>query len=231
MVTKKIIPNMFRHQPVLPLPRPIAVEILNRVDVDGEFAEHLLDRYISQGVVSDDRDRRLLTELVYGTLRMEGYLDWLIEEFYKGGINTLEAPVRNILRTAIYQRFFTERIPDFAIVNEAVELTKRLSPRRAPLVNAILRNIIRRHDTMPRPALEEGSAGFIAVVYSHPPWLVRRWSRSLGPEETANLCRADNQIAPVFVRVNQLWGSRAAAIGEMAAEGFGAKETAYSPEG
>jgi len=228
---KKILPNPSRQQPPLPLPRPLAVEILTRVEMDGAFAEPLLDRTITQGRVPDDRDRRLLTELVYGTLRMQGTLDWLIERFYKGGIRTLEPDVRNVLRTALYQRFFTERIPDFAIVNEAVELTKRLSPRRASLVNGILRNVIRRHDVMPRPEQAEGSPDFIAVAHSHPVWLVKRWLRQLGPEETIALCRADNQIPPQFVRVNRLRASREAVGDALEAEGFTAKATAFSPDG
>jgi 16S rRNA (cytosine967-C5)-methyltransferase len=226
---KKIIPT--RPKAALPLPRPLAVEILNRVEMDGSFAEPLLDQYLSQRNMSDERDRRLLTELVYGTLRMQGYLDWLIEQFYTGGIRTLEPVVRNIIRTALYQRFFTERIPDFAIVNEAVELIKGLFPRRASLVNAILRNVIRRHDAMPRPDFDEASPDYVAVVHSHPEWLVRRWFRFLGPEETVALCRADNQIPPLFLRANRLHGQREMVLRELSDAGFTAKETAYSPDG
>jgi 16S rRNA (cytosine967-C5)-methyltransferase len=226
---KIIIPT---HPPsVLPLPRSLAAEILMRVEMDGSFAEPLLDQYLSQRHLSDERDRRLLTELVYGTLRMQGYLDWLIEQFYKGGIRTLEPVVRSILRTALYQRFFMERIPDFAIVNEAVELIKGIFPRRISLVNAILRNIIRRHDAMPRPDQDENSPHYVAVVYSHPEWLVRRWFRFLGPDETMALCRADNQIPPLFIRVNRLRGQREMVLRMLSDAGFTAEETAYSPDG
>jgi 16S rRNA (cytosine967-C5)-methyltransferase len=212
-------------------PRPIAVEILTRVEMDGAFAEPLLDQHISQGQLPDDRDRRLLTELVYGTLRMQGYLDWLIEQFYKGGIRTLEPMVRNILRTALYQRFFTERIPDFAIVNEAVDLIKKIWPRRAGLVNALLRNVIRRYDAPPMPDLQVNSAGYLAIVHSHPGWLVKRWLKQFGSEDTVALCRVDNQIPPVFVRVNQLRGQREEVIRDLATAGFRAEETAFSPDG
>ncbi|MDQ5984911.1 MAG: Ribosomal RNA small subunit methyltransferase B [Syntrophus sp. SKADARSKE-3] len=230
-MTKKILPNPALLRPPLPLPRPLAVDILNRVEMDGAFAEHLLDQTLSRNLVTDERDRRLLTELVYGTLRMEGYLDWFIEQYYQGGIRTLEPLVRNTLRTALYQRFFTERIPDFAIVNEAVELVKKALPQRAALINAILRNIMRRHDIPPRPEMEESSPEFIAIVYSHPLWLVRRWCKLLGPQETMALCRADNQIPPIFVRVNNLAASRETVISGLALDGFMAKETEYSPDG
>ena len=225
---RQIIPNPVRHRPPKPLPRPLAVDILTRVEMDGAFAEPLLDQCLSAGRISLEQDRRLLTELVYGTLRMQGYIDWLLGQFYQGGLRSLEPAVRAILRIAIYQRFFTERIPDFAIVSEAVELTKVLSPRRASLVNAILRNIIRRHESLPKPDGDETSADFIALVHSHPLWLVKIWLRRLGPEETAALCRTNNQIPPYCLRVNSLRGSRDDIIRELAEEGFASRKAVYS---
>lgn len=228
---KKIIPDPNRHQPPRPLPRPLAVNILTRVEMDDAFAEPLLDQCLSAGQISREEDRRLLTELVYGTLRMQGYLDWLLGQFFQGGLRSLEPAVRNILRTALYQRFFTERIPDFAIVNEAVELTKTLAPRRVSLVNAILRNVIRRHETLPKPEGDEHGADFISVAHSHPLWLVKAWLRHLGPEETTALCRTDNQVPPFCLRVNSLRASREEVIQRLAEEGFTARKTRYSPDG
>ncbi|MCX7635614.1 MAG: hypothetical protein N2Z74_07715, partial [Syntrophales bacterium] len=88
------------------------------------FAEDLLDRSFSGGDIRDDRDRRLLTELVYGTLRMRGYLDWLLSSYTTKGLSSLPVVVRNILRTALYQHYFLTKIPAFAAVNEAVALTR-----------------------------------------------------------------------------------------------------------
>lgn len=212
------------------LPRPIAVEILTRVETQGAFAEPLLDRYLLKETLSE-RDGRLLTEIVYGTLRMRGYIDWLIGQFCKNGIRALDPPIRNILRTAVYQKFFTERIPDFALVNEAVDLGKAVSRGAGSLVNAILRNILRRYDQMPEPALDRESADFIAIVHSHPLWLVEKWLRLLGPEETAALCEANNRAAPVCVRVNRLRADRGTVIAELADHGFVAEQTLYSGDG
>ena len=59
---------------------------------------------------------------------MRGRLDWIIARHYRGDFSTLEIPVRNILRTGVYQLFFTDRIPAFAAVNEAVAVAKRAAP-------------------------------------------------------------------------------------------------------
>jgi 16S rRNA (cytosine967-C5)-methyltransferase len=207
------------------------VEILVRVERDGAFAEPLLDRFLSEGVLADERDRRLLTELVYGTLRMQGYLDWLLGRFYRGGLHTLSPRVRQILRTALYQRYFMERIPDFALVNEAVSLVKASEPRRAALVNAILRNIGRRHASPPRPEGDGENLEALAASASHPAWLVQRWQSRWGFAFTEALCEAHNTAAPLCLRVNRLRRDRAAAAAELTGEGIQVREADFSPDG
>ena len=92
-------------------PRALAVQILNRVDEEQAFAEPLLDAVLSAGHPENDADRGLMTFLVYGTLRMRGFLDFLIDRFYKGKPDALETGIRNILRVALFQARFAERIP------------------------------------------------------------------------------------------------------------------------
>jgi 16S rRNA (cytosine967-C5)-methyltransferase len=81
-------------------PRRIAVDILTRIEQRGEFAEPLLDVALSDDTLGDIHDRRLLTELVYGSLRMRGRLDWIIGRLLRGRLASLKPDLRNILRTA-----------------------------------------------------------------------------------------------------------------------------------
>ncbi len=106
-------------------PRTIAVNILNRIDKTGSFAEPILDSYLSRDIFNNIHDRRLLTQLVYGTLRMKGHLDWIIQHLYSGRLKSLDTGIKNILRTGLYQLMFTDRIPEFATVDEAVKITKK----------------------------------------------------------------------------------------------------------
>jgi len=212
-------------------PRALAVQILNRVDEEQAFAEPLLDASLSSGRPASDADRRLLTYLVYGTLRMRGFLDFLIDRFFKGKPDALQAGIRNILRVALFQARFAEKIPLYAAVDEAVNTTRRLFPGREKLVNAILRNALRGMTDVKFPGLEADPAGHIAVVHSHPRWLVEHWIGRFGIEETLELCRADNEIPPLALRVNPFKATRQDMLERLARAGHDVRPTAYSPDG
>lgn len=211
--------------------RSLAVHILDRMDETGLFAETLLDDVLSSDVLTDVHDRRLLTEIVYGTLRMRGRIDWVIARFYRGDPSGMEVSVRNILRTALYQLFFTERIPAFAIVNEAVKLAKAVCPAASGLVNAVLRNVIRKRQEIVYPDIRQNPADHIAIVHSHPLWLVQRWIAWIGVEATLAFCRANNQVPPLTVRVNRLKGTREDVKQRLQRDGFTLEETGVSPDG
>ncbi len=211
--------------------RSLAVHILNRIDQAGLFAEPLLDQALSSGALTDAHDRRLLTEIVYGTLRMRGRIDWVIARFYKGDPETMDGGVRNILRTALYQFFFTDRIPAFAIVDEAVKLVKTVHPTASGLINAILRNVIRREKEIFWPQIEQDPAVHISVCHSHPLWLVKQWIVLFGLQETLDICSANNEIPPLSVRVNRLRGTREEVMLRLQESGFNVTETQFSPDG
>lgn len=212
-------------------PRELAVAILNRIDQCGAHAEPLLDDALAGADFPNAQDRGLLTELVYGTLRMRGRLDWIVARLYKGDAAALEAPVPNILRTGLYQLLFTDRIPPFAAVNEAVGMAKKLRPAAAGLVNAILRNALREKESMEWPEMDRDPGKAIAVRHSHPRWLVERWLDHFGIDETISICKANNTIPSIAVRVNTLKISRGKLIENLADEGFAAEVSRISPDG
>ncbi len=197
----------------------------------GAFAEPLLDRVLSGNTIEKPSDRSLLTQLVYGTLRMKGRLDWVLEHLYNGPLADLESSLKNVLRVGLYQITCLDRIPDYAAVDEAVETAKKIRPGRAALVNALLRNAIRKGKTIIPPDYDRDPALHIAIVQSHPLWLVRRWVSLFGPEETLRLCRANNENAPLTLRTNTLKASRDTVLKSLSEEGLRAEATAYSPEG
>jgi 16S rRNA (cytosine967-C5)-methyltransferase len=212
-------------------PRQIAVEILNRIETEGAYAEPLLNTALSGTTLGSISDRGLLTELVYGTLRMRGHLDWMIGQLYRGEMSALETAVRNILRTGLYQLLFTDRIPPFAAVNEAVGIARALSPAASGLVNAILRNALRKKDAIDWPDMAKDPEKAIAVLHSHPPWLVRRLLSQFGCEETIAICRANNAIPPLALRVNTLKASRGQALARIENEGITAEPAPFSVDG
>ncbi len=211
--------------------RQLAAQILDRIEDEGAFAEPLLDAYLTACLHNDVKNRRLVTQMVYGTLRMRGYLDWIIIHLYRGDFPVMAEGLKNILRMTLYQLFFLDRVPSYAAVNEAVNMTETRFRGRGGLVNAILRNAIRREGTLPLPDRSQDLPLHVAVVYSHPRWLVEKWLALFGEAETIRLCAADNMTPPVTLRVNTLKSSREEILEEMQAEGVKVVPTGYSPDG
>lgn len=215
-----------------PLPRSVrqtAFEILLRIDRERSYAEILLDQALSRGGLPE-RDRPLLTELVYGTLRRQGTLDWLIGRFGRP-VERLQRPVVVTLRLGIQQLLFLDRIPPHAAINETVELAKSVAPRAAGLVNAILRRIDRERGEIPWPSPDDLPT-HLAILHGHPRWIVEGWIDQLGKEEATLCARAMAGQAPVTLRVNPLRTGRDLLMERLSREGAeGVRETRFSPAG
>lgn len=152
----------------------------------------------------EPRERSQVRDYVQNILRRRSYLDFLVGEFSSVTVDDMKPELKNILRLAFYEMVFMEQIPDYATINEAVEIAKRtLGSKSGDLVNAILRNLQRDFETLPRPSYSDRRK-LIAVTYSHPEWLVDRWVRRFGEREAFQLMTANNRRPEYFVRVNTL---------------------------
>ena len=93
----------------------------------------------------DKREAALATRLCYGTMQNKLLLDFYLGQLVTGSIKRVQPIVRDVLRLGLYQLYFTDKIPDSAAVNEAVEQAKKYGGKKAAgLVNAVLRNAIRQ---------------------------------------------------------------------------------------
>lgn len=177
----------------------------------------------------DQRDQALITELVYGVFRQRGFLDWQIDRFSR--VKKINFTIRFILRMALYQLLFLDRIPDYAAVDTSVAIAKKKEGIAAGrFVNGLLRNVIRSKAYLPKPSLEP-LVSFIAVTTSHPEWMVRRWLARFGEEETMRLCQSNNEVPPMTLRVNRLKTKREKLCNELIEAGGRAKPTGLSQEG
>jgi 16S rRNA (cytosine967-C5)-methyltransferase len=184
--------------------RGTAVKILNRVERTDSYLDKVLDAELKSTELSDP-DKGLLTEITHGVLRWQNRLDWVLNGFSHGNFSKSEINVKNTLRVALYQIFFLERIPHAAAVNEAVEFMKRIRGEKpAGLVNAVLRNIIRNIEGIRYPDPAEDQMQYLAVYYSHPQWVVKRWIDRFGAEETQKLLVANNERPGLALRINRL---------------------------
>jgi len=207
------------------------VDILNSVSQSEAFAGNLIDACLDEQNLSGTADGRLLTHLVYGVVRMQGHLDWIISQLYRGDYTGMDENVKNILRTGLYQLKFSERLPAFAAVNEAVKIAKETTPAAAGLTNAVLRSYLRNPDKISFPSFDQNPDLHIATFHSHPLWLVNSWLNIYGKEETLALCRANNELPPLTIRVNTLKISRNDLLEKLNAEKFGCIKTRFSPDG
>lgn len=211
--------------------RELAVEILLKVEKKNAYADILLDHSLKKASLSS-RDRALLTQLVYGALRWRGRIDWYLSQFLHRSLSGTNAYIRNLLRLTLYQLLFLDKVPDYAAVNEGVELAKRYGGARAGgLVNGVVRRILREKDKLPDPDPKDDAILYLSVRWSHPDWLVKKWLGYFGREETESLLKADNQESPLTLRANRLKGDREGLREKLRARGFNAAPTPWSPQG
>jgi 16S rRNA (cytosine967-C5)-methyltransferase len=207
------------------IPRETALTILCRAE-EGIFADSALALARQK---LDARDSAFLLELVYGTLRNRALLDWTLNRFSAKPVDTTDAWTRNILRLAAYQMLFLDRVPVSAAVNTAVELSKAHGNKHG-YVNGLLRGLDRKRSTIGQPDHAD-PVQRMAIQYSHPLWLVRRWVARYGAASTETLLLANNQPAPLTIRANTLKATRQSLRTALESEGVRVAEADHAPAG
>ncbi|HYT56348.1 MAG TPA: 16S rRNA (cytosine(967)-C(5))-methyltransferase RsmB [Verrucomicrobiae bacterium] len=211
--------------------RQLASDILAKVDTRKAYADILLDQAL-KATTLNERDRALLTELTYGTLRWRGNIDGQLSRYLRQPLAKTDPLIRNLLRVSVYQLRFLNKIPDYAAVDEAVELARNHSGgKSAGFVNAVLRNFLRGKDRVIGLAPKAESVAGLAVTYSHPEWLVKRWIDEFGAEAAKTLMRANNERATLVLRVNYLKCTREKLLDRFLEAGIKAEATQWSPQG
>jgi 16S rRNA (cytosine967-C5)-methyltransferase len=211
----------------MPTTRNHALTALYEVGEKGRKPKEVIEQ-LSESL--DARERSFLMELVYGVLRYRQTLDWVLKGLLKKpsglGIDTL-----NNLRLAAYQILFM-RVPEWAAVHEAVEMEK--NDGRPEVVNGVLRNLLRRPpgERLSFDAMKKkGTVPYLAVLTSHPEWLIRRWVGRFGVKEAQGLAEANNRIPPLTLRVNTLKSTREEIIKKLLQMGIAGEPTPFSPDG
>ena len=182
--------------------RGLSVKILNRIERTDSYLDKLLD-YEMRNPELGGPDKALLYEIVHGVIRWMGRLDWILNGFYKGQFSKAIPNLKNGLRVALYQILFLDRVPDYAVVNEAVEFVKKLQGQKpADLTNAILRNIVKNKNGIRYPDPQEDLVGYLSAYYSHPSWMVKRYVKRFGRENTEKLLSANNEKPFLTLKIN-----------------------------
>lgn len=197
--------------------REAALDIIEAVERNRSYSNLLLNETIKKHQFTG-ADAALLTEISYGTIQRKMTLDYYLTPFVK---KKVEHWVRLLLRLSVYQMVYLDKIPDRAVIHEAVEIAKRRGHKGiAGLVNGVLRSVQRKgipsHDEIKDPTVR------LSIETSHPEWLVKRWIDQYGFDQAKKMCE-ENLLAPVqTARVNETLTNREHVIEQLKEEGISA---------
>jgi len=212
--------------------RFIAIEILRGWEEKRLPVDQIMEQHVSGTSLGDSRDRQLIMSLVYGVIRWRAYLDWVVEHFSKYPLSKIKNRTLQALRVGIFQLLFLDRVPASAAINETVQALKDLKQPHwlTGFVNGILRNVDRERQNIPHPlhAKDIGSLPEAALL-NHPDWLIKRWEKRFGSKDAVSICRKNNIIAPMCLRVNSTLATPAALLEKLKETGLNAEAGKYSP--
>jgi 16S rRNA (cytosine967-C5)-methyltransferase len=177
--------------------RLLAFDVFHEVNRNGGYSNLLLPKALSQSKL-DDRDKGFATELVYGTLRMQGRHDWILSQASDRMWNDVDPALVDVARLGAHQ-LFEMRVPTHAAVSATVELGRKvLGESKASFLNAILRKISQKSldDYIKEISLISDDIERLSILHSHPEWIISAFKDQLGSlSEVEELLIANNFAA------------------------------------
>lgn len=208
--------------------REIAMEILVDINKNGAYSSKSIDRHLNKSISLQDEN--LIRELVYGVLENKIYIDYIISKASKIRIKKIHYQIIEILRTAVYQIVFMDKIPDSAAVNEAVNLAKKFGHKGTiGYVNGVLRTIVRDKENFTTIDIKD-KAKYLSTKYSHQEYMIKRWIKEFGEEFTENLCISNNEKPLLNIRVNTLKITKEVLLNRLKAMDYDVLEAKYAKD-
>jgi 16S rRNA (cytosine967-C5)-methyltransferase len=206
--------------------RQLAWQVLKQVQ-RGAFADVALDRVLANANVTV-LDRKLATELVYGSIRRQRTLDALIDQLAQKPAKSQPPELRLILHLGLYQLRYLDHIPSSAAVNTTVDLAKQNGfSGLAGFVNGLLRQYLRSPELLVKT---DDPIAQIGIQHSYPDWIVKVYLEQFGQLETEHLCEWFNQVPSIDLRVNTLKTSIAAVETQMHSTGVQTQSVPHLPQ-
>lgn len=179
-----------------------AYRILNQYFEDESFLNIALNEELKKRELKRE-DKDLCTTIVYGTIQNLLFIQYQLQPYIKG--KRVKKKIKTLLYLSLYQLIYLDKIPDYAVINEAVNIAKKQGYQTSKFVNAVLRNFIRNE----RRSLEDlDELERISIETSHPLWMVKMFNKQYGLEKTKKICLEDNTPPTRSGRVNTLKASK-----------------------
>lgn len=205
--------------------RSLALELYEDVIDDKAYSNIVLNEALRFEELNA-QDKGLLTEILYGTLQHKLTLEYYVRPFIKTKLRRWQ---RYLLLISVYQLEYLDRVPDFAVINEAVEIAKERGGLQAgKQINGILRAYLRGG----RPAVDDikNDAARLSLKYSMPKWLVKHWFKHYSTEETERILKSLNEKPQMYLRVNKKLVDRENLIEMLLNEGYDVRESKLHPD-
>lgn len=203
--------------------RETAMQVLTDIEKNSSYTNISLNNHLKKSALNK-ADRGFVTELCLGTVRNKIYLDFIISKFSKIKIKKISAYILSILRLSVYQLSFLKNIPQSAVCDEAVKLSKRYGHMAsANFVNALLRNIANNIDKVSLPNVETDFENYLSIKYSYPLWLTQKLLMDFGKDFTISFMEKTNEPQKTVLRVNSLKTNRDELIFMLKQEGIEAR--------
>ena len=171
----------------------------------------------------EPRDEAFARHLAYGVMRWYGALDWLSGQLLESPLRARDADVHRLVMVGLYQ-LWQEDSPAHAAVHATAEAARQLKKKWAVgLVNALLRRFQRERETL------LAAMGDTDHQYAHPGWLLKQL-REDWPDDWQGVVKANNQQAPLWIRVNRRKTDRDAMAVQLREAGFEAYPNEFAPE-
>ncbi|MEG0306923.1 MAG: 16S rRNA (cytosine(967)-C(5))-methyltransferase RsmB [Clostridium sp.] len=184
--------------------REVAINTVIQVFENKAYSNIALNKNLNECNLID-KDKALTTELVYGTIKYKYTIDKILKTFLEKKFDNTDKYILNLLRVCIYQLRYLDKIPEFAAVNEGVNLAKEnVSVGASKLVNGVLRNYLRNKE---KNYYDEKNVNEkLAFIYSYPQWMVKLFIAQYGEVQGENILEGLNKRPSVTVRVNTTKG-------------------------
>lgn len=203
--------------------REKALQIINDVLYKGTFLEESLE--ILKNSKIDERDYAFIKEITTGVIRNKTYLDYVIKENSRVKFNRIHKLILSILEMAVYQMYFLDKVPDYSIVDESVNLAKIYGNKGSiSFTNGILRSISKKDKVQVKI---KDSIDNLSTFYSHPTFYTEYFYKNYGEDFTKKLLKANNEKAPFTIRVNSLKTNKEDLVNKLSELGYRVLETSF----
>ncbi len=207
--------------------RELILEILLEITEEGEPSHVVLGQVLTKYQFLPRQDRAFITRVCEGTLEYQIQLDYILNCFSKVKVDKMKAPVREILRSGVYQLKYMDSVPDSAVCNEAVKLAQKKGFYNLKgFVNGVLRNVARNLDKVEYPS-RENMAEYLSVRYSMPMMLVKRWLKEYGKDITEMMLADFLKERPTTVRCREYLRDRQKILDSLKDQGVTVEKAPY----